>query len=479
MATVKERKGKNGVTYLIRAYSGYDASGKQIEKTMTWKPSPGMSERQIEKALQGVVIDFERKVNDGIILEGSIRFADFAKRWLSDYAIIQLAPKTIERYKGLLVRINQAIGHVRLDKLQPHHLQELYKNLGEAGIKSGGKAMAKIDLNSLLSEKGITQKSVFEKADVSLMTFKNACQGKKITLASAEAIAKALGMPFNKIFKVVDDKATLSDKTILHHHRLISSILQTAVQWQVIYDNPARRVKPPKVQRKEAHYLEDTEAQRMVELLMQEPIKWRAAILLLLYAGIRRGELCGLGWKDVDFENCLIHIRRSSQYVKGMGIIEKGTKNYSSERVLKLPKDVLVILKEYKQWQLAERLKLGSRWQNQIPVKDGTGSITMQLNDRLFTQLEGLPINPDSVTDWVSNFKERNNLPQFSPHTLRHTNISLMIAAGVPMRNISARAGHAQLSTTQNIYAHAIKTADEKAAELIGDILRPREKSTV
>ena len=240
----------------------------------------------------------------------------------------------------------------------------------------------------------------------------------------------------------------------------------------LIFDNPARRVKPPKVERKEARYLEDTEARLLVEKLMVEPIKWRTVVLLLLYSGLRRGELCGLEWQDIDFDNQLIHVHQSSQYVVGMGTIEKGTKNFSSERVMKPPQEVFDLLKSYKAWQSTERLKLGDRWQNKIPIKDASGKVEERKNNRLFTQGNGMPIHPDSITYWMIKFRKKHDLPEFSPHTLRHTNVSLMIAAGVPMRNISQRAGHAQLSTTQNIYAHAIKTADEKAVEAIDNILK-------
>jgi len=475
MATIKRREGKTGVSYLIRTYSGYDGTGKQVEKTMTWRPLPGMTEKQIEKAINEAAVIFERKVKDGIILDGGTRFSDFATRWMDEYGATQLAPKTMERYKALLVRINQAIGNIRLDKLRPDHLQKFYKNLGEDGIKStGSTATCVADLTHIIkSEKGVSKVKVAEHAGVAPVTVTSACQGKRISLTSAQAIAKALEYPVEKLFKIEKEHAPLSDKTIQHHHRLISSILQTAVQWQIIYDNPARRVKPPKVERKEAVWLEDTEAQKVVEALASAPIKWRTAILLLLHSGIRRGELCGLEWSDIDFENNLIHIQRASQYVVGMGVIEKDTKNFSSVRVIKLDTEIMEVLQQYKIWQTEQILLQGDRWHRKIPIKDAHGKVSMQKNERLFTQENGLPINPDSVTDWVKKFREKNSLPQFTPHTLRHTNISLLIAAGIPLRNVASRAGHANLTSISKTYAHAIKTVDEKAASAIGDILNP------
>ena len=82
-------------------------------------------------------------------------------------------------------------------------------------------------------------------------------------------------------------------------------------------------MKAPKLERKEADFLDDEQVKQVLELLDKEPIKWKTAIYLLIFSGIRRGELLGLEWIDIDFENKVIHIKSTSQYVQGMGIITK------------------------------------------------------------------------------------------------------------------------------------------------------------
>ena len=99
-----------------------------------------------------------------------------------------------------------------------------------------------------------------------------------------------------------------------------------------------------------------------------------------------------------------------------------------------------------------------------------------QEHDRLFTQWNGEPIHPDTVTSWFSGFVKKNNLPPETVHSLRHTNATLLIAAGTNLRTVSARLGHSQTSTTANIYAHAIQSADAAAAETLNDILNPLRK---
>ena len=97
-------------------------------------------------------------------------------------------------------------------------------------------------------------------------------------------------------------------------------------------------------------------------------------------------------------------------------------------------------------------------------------------NDKLFTQWNGKPIHPDSISNWFAAFVRKNNLPNVSIHSLRHTNATLLIASGTPLKTVSNRLGHAQLSTTGNIYAHAIRATDKAAAETLQDILSPNKK---
>ena len=218
----------------------------------------------------------------------------------------------------------------------------------------------------------------------------------------------------------------------------------------MITDNPARRVKPPKVERKEAKYLDDEQTAMLLNLLENVPYQNQVMIRLLLLSGVRRGELCVLERKDIDFRNNMLTICRTSQYLPGKGIFTKGTKTDSSVRTIKPPKQALEMLKESRKWHWKKRVAIGDRWVD---------------CERLFTQDDGSPIHPDSTTGWFHDSILRTDLPPVSIHSLRHTNIALLFAARVPLRTVSYRAGHAQTSTTVNIYSHAIRTADEKAAE--------------
>ena len=455
MASIRERNG----AYFIMVSTGYDTTGKQIRKTMTWKPEEGMTERQIEKALNEQSVMFEKKVMSGQVLDGSVTFAEFTERWCRDYAEVNLSPKTYARYQSMLKRILPAIGHIKLDKLQPHHLMELYKDMGSDINHRGLSFLATDDLLEAFEEKGYTRDTLSKLTDIHVNTIYNVFKNKPVAEQTARKVCGVLGILFEEGFEPSKPINGLSNKTIKHHHRLISAILNQAVFWQVIPSNPASRVKPPKVARTEAKYLDEKQTAELLRLLEPESVPHQTMIKMFLYSGLRRGEMCGLEWKDIDFESHLITVRRSSQYVAGKGIYTKETKTETSDRTIKLPSQAFEVLKGYKVWQIEERLKMGDRW---------------EASDRIFTQSDGKPIHPDSITGWFREFIAKTDLPQITIHSLRHTNITLLIAAGVPLRTVSYRAGHAQTSTTENIYAHAIRTADEIAADALDDILTPK-----
>ena len=464
MATIKKKTLKDGSnSYEIRVSLGRDINGKQILKYKTWIPKPKMTPKQIEKALEREKVLFEEQCRTGKILDTQTKFADFANHWLETNAN-NFSPSYIKRSEALLTRINQAIGHIPLNKLQPHHLQDFYNKLSEVGVKKTNPNAISHTLAQLLKDKKLSRIAMSNLSGVSAVTVTVACQGKTISLDSANMIADGLGMDLNDIFVVTEKSESLSSKTVNYHHRLISSILETAVKWQVIYDNPARRINPPKVQKKEAVFLDDKEVVQVAKVLMQAPLKWRTILMLLMYSGMRRGEACGLYWKDIDFNNNLIHITKANMYLAGKGIIERETKTESSKRVIKLPNEMMYLLKEYQMSQLCEKQKLGDKWTD-------TGKV--------FTQENGLPINPNSISHWTKKFREENDLPEFTPHSLRHTSATLLIMSGVPVRAVAARLGHANQNTTNTIYSHAIQTVDALASDVIGDIIKSQDTQQV
>ena len=156
-----------------------------------------------------------------------------------------------------------------------------------------------------------------------------------------------------------------------------------------------------------------------------------------------------------------------------MGIITKSPKNETSYRTIKLSEIVFDLLREYQAYWNKLRNEMIDRWEHFITITLADGSTQTVINDRLFIKEDSTPMNPDSLTDWTSNFVKKNKLPHFTPHSLRHTHATLLIAEGVSIPTVSRRLGHSDITTTSKIYVHAIQSADEIASDVIDGKLYP------
>jgi integrase len=255
----------------------------------------------------------------------------------------------------------------------------------------------------------------------------------------------------------------LSPKSIKEHHGLISTVLEQAVKEGLIPFNVAARATLPKLERKEVNYFQPEQIDAIREALLDEPIKWRTLTHMLLITGARRGEVLGLKWLDVDFEGNKVHICRNVLYSPDRGIYVGTPKTKTSVRFVTLPPETMKLLRQYRAWQASERLRLSEYYQDQ---------------GFIFAQDNGSPMHPDSVTTWLDRFSKRHDLPHINPHAFRHTMASMLYFNGADSVSISKRLGHAQVSTTANIYAHVMEEADQKNADILSEVFLRKKTST-
>lgn len=451
---------KRGKSFRIRVSCGFDGNGKRIFKSITYNPPPDLTPKQAEKEAQRQAVLFEEKCRTGQVLDNSTRFREFSEIWIHNYAEKQLKATTLARYKELLVRINAAFGNMKLSAIQPHHLLAFYDNLEESGVRKDIKYIPKPEFFETVAAANLPKDRLARNAGVAGSTVRSVLSGRNLRKDNAEKLSAALGKDVMELFQPQDDNG-LADITILHHHRLICAMLNTAVQWQMLTSNPCLRIKPPRVKKKEARYLDEVQAAELLKAVQDEPYQYNVIVQLLLYTGMRRGELCGLEWSDIDFNTNCIHIRRNSLYIAEKGVFEDEPKNETSKRVIKISESAAQLLKDYKMWQNKQKAEIGTAWQE---------------HNRLFTAWNGKPINPDTITAWFHYFIQRTGLPSCSIHSLRHTNATLLIASGTPIKTVSSRLGHSNSTTTNNIYLHAIQSADEAAAETLENILAPSKR---
>lgn len=461
MATIEKR----GSAYKIVVSKGYDINGKQLRERMTWTPTPGMTPKQIEKELNRQATLFEEQVKCATTHDGNTRLKEFTDLFLKDYAYPTLKAKTAFGYEQRMEVVNQALGHIKLKDLKPGHIASFYANLQEAGMRAPELATINIDFAKWLKENHTTMAAMAEKTGVSLWVMKKLKSKEKIAKECAVKVAEGMGLEPKELFTFQKDMTPLKAGTIHTYHRVLSAVLFRAAKWGYIKSNPAARADLPSIANRKAAYLDEPDARRLLELLRQEPIKWRALMTFDLLSGLRRGELAGLRWQDVDIDNQTIMISQTSNYLPGKGVYVDTPKTATSNRPLRLSRSAFLLLLEYKQWQDAQQEKLGDAWED----KDG----------RVFTSDSGAPLFPDSITQWFTKFVKRTGLPKVTVHSLRHTYASLMIADGTPLVVVSHQLGHAQTSTTANIYAHVIASAEAKAAQTFdrfNDIVAPEEK---
>lgn len=456
MATIKKREGKTGTSYLIRVSCGYDTKGRQVVQSMTWRPSPDMTPKQVQKELDRQAVLFEERCTAQHTASGNIKFETFAKQWFKEHAEPNRRPRTVARLHQLEERTYTAIGHIRLDKLTARHVQKFIDNLGEEGIsKREEYAQPKGDFLGHLE--GMTQKDLSERSGVSRSTISALCRGGNVTVATADKLAKALNVSTRELFTIKRSTGKLAPKTIQHYLSFISDVMEYAVRFDLIPANPCRRVVVPTGAKKEHECYTIQEAQTFLDSLESAPIKYKAFFVLATYGGLRLGELLGLEWPDIDFEAHTVRVQRTSQYLPDRGTFTDGTKTEKSRRTLKLPAEVFSVLKKLRADQAQQRLQAGDLWEP---------------SERLFVGELGKPLHPNTPYHWLRGWCEQTGQRFLGIHAFRHLNASLLINSGVDVRTVSASLGHSNTTTTLNVYAHTFEEAQAKASEAVADLLR-------
>lgn len=459
MANLQERRDKSGklIFFSIRVFRGRGADGKQLKPyTATFEVSPTWTEKSARKKAEAFAATFEKECKDGTATDTRQAFASYCDYVISLKEQRGVKHSTIVRYKELTTRIYPAIGHIKLKDLRVDHLNSLYTELSKTGTRKGsGRAASKIDLAAYLKKHKLTRAEIAKRSGLAASTVSSIVKGEMVSLQAATAASAAIGLKLEQAFTVEKDTRPLSAKTVQEHHRLISTVLEQAVKEGLVPFNAASRADLPKVERKEVNYFQPEQVAAIRDALEQEPIKWRTLVHLFLITGARRGEILGLKWDKVDFGANRIFICNSILYSPDVGVYESSPKTERSKRFVSLPAETMQLLRKYKAWQTEERLRLGEYYENQGFV---------------FTQGNGKPMHPDTVTDWLNKFSSRHNLPHINPHAFRHTMASMLYFNGVDSVSISKRLGHAQVSTTANIYAHVMEAADQKSAEILSDI---------
>lgn len=460
MATAVAYKDKNGriVSYQIQVFRGRDSTGKKLKPyTESWKvPETYKSEKAIKKALEKAMGEFETKCKEGRVSADTSTLSEYCRRYIDLKSGNK--KKSVVFYNSLLPRIDAEIGFLRLDKLKAKHLDNFYLKLQKEGVRKDTKAVAKDSLVIERNKHKFTNKALSDITGLTPTTVGIAMKKRHVNLLTAEKLSAALNKNISDLFDIIPlgDKEGLCAKTVGHYHTFIHSVLEMACKKGDIAINVASKATPPSVEKKEAEFLEIDDIIRIRACLEKYPMKYRIMICLLADTGVRRGELFGIRWSTINFVEGEILIDRNIQRVKGIGLYADTPKG-KKPRCVSISEEMVRLLKEYYEYQKKEMAYIEDPDYN----KEGY----------LFIQENGTVMDPNSLNHWIIDFQKAEGLPHIYPHKFRHSQASILLYSGIDLVTIAGRLGHAQPSTTGNLYGHVLRHADRRASDAVSSAL--------
>ena len=422
MASIEKR----GSSYRITVCLGTDIYGKKLFEKITYKPDPGLTPAKEKKAVETFAFDFEQKVLNGTVLDGrKTTLYEFTQRWLKEVAPQKLQPKTIAAYTDILNDIMPKLGHYKLTDLKPAVLNSYFSSLTRDGARKDGKpggyskgtiAKAKNTLSSVLST--AVEWELIEKNPMEKVHFNAEPTAETLKFWTPEQCTAFLAF-IEKPYTVTTKGHTRTD--------------DTGIQYKV------------------GDYTRTKELQEQLKVFIN----------LALFSGLRKGELLALEWSDIDFENDTITVSKSVGYSKGAQFI-KTPKTKNSFRKVTIPHFLTQRIKAMKAERTRYRLSVGDYWQ-------GGEWLFVQDNGTLMNYSSPYQAFHDSILRYNECHSEK--LPVIPLHGLRHTSATLLIANNQDIRSVSARLGHAETSTTLNIYTHFLESTDKKSADILENVL--------
>lgn len=258
-----------------------------------------------------------------------------------------------------------------------------------------------------------------------------------------------------------DGTGGLSARSVVHHHRVLRQALSHAMKWGLVIRNVADAVDPPRPMSKEMKALDSAGVSRLLD--EARGTMYFPLIHLATFTGMRRSELLGLRWKDVDLRRATVSISQVLHCLPGHRIVFEPPKTAKSRRLVTLSQEAVLALRTYGEMVEADLAQLGS----------------LLTGDRLvFSQLDGSPFLPNTVTHAFAKIARRAGLEGIHFHSLRHSHASIMLQEGVSSKVVAERLGHSTVALTLDVYSHVTPGLKEDAAGRFEEALRHAEAPT-
>ena len=237
---------------------------------------------------------------------------------------------------------------------------------------------------------------------------------------------------------------------------VLFSAYKQAIRWQLVTRNPVEAVDPLPVTPREMKLWEPAQAARFLDVASTHRLY--AAFYVTMSTGLRRGELLGLRWQDI--EGCLLHVRQTRVKLLNGTMIVETPKSKKGQRLVAVSDDVLVVLEAHHIMQETEKSFLGDAWNGGNPD-----------HELVFTSEVGTPVHPDNFRRLRSQLMDKAEVPRVSLHDLRHLHSSFCIKNGMDPATLADRLGHARKSFTLDRYTHFFEAQRAQSAVSILDFL--------
>ncbi len=406
------------MTWVAQATTGRDyETGKP--KRVTYY---GKTRKEVSEKLSAALHD----VQTGTFVEPTkITFADWLDTWLKEYAKPQVRPTTYDSYEYLIrIHIKPGLGGTYLKDLQPAQIQRFY--------------------NQKLQEPKMDRRKEENRK-------KN---------------------PDREI-------QFLSPRTVRYMHIVIHESLEQALKEGKITRNPAKATRPPKVEKKEASYMNMDDIARFLRDIAGD--RWYPAFITVLGSGLRLGEVTALKWSKIDLQKGSIYVNEAVSRIKNDAVetgpktklIFQNTKTQKGMRTIPLPADVVNELKRLKTRQAEEKMKLGKAY-----LGDGPEHNLKQDQWFVFTWPDGQMVEPGYLSKHFLKLIRKSGIPNIHFHSLRHTYASMMLQADVHPKVVQEIIGHSTIGMTLDTYSHVMPGLKEAAAEKLNGFTQIKKPSS-
>jgi len=444
MASIRKR----GSAYQVTVSNGRKADGSQIIETATYTPEAGMTPKQIKKALEQFKVDFERNIKSGQNIKGErTTFSQLAEQFIADTKPTgdenrdSLSMTTWVSYKNTLkLRLIPRLGHYKIAAITVKTLNDYSKEMRKDGVRLDKKPG------------GLSEGTISKDCAV-------------VSTILSYAVGEGL-LPMNPI--IYAGKQNHRKKAKKEYKVKYLTIEQTqAFLWAL--DNPIP------IKHKAHEQVDDTGKPYQVPQYIQLwklPLKWRAYFYLALFVGDRRGENISLTWEDINLDTGEVNIDKSTAYVE-RETYHKSTKNYKS-RTPVVPPVVTAILRQWKAEQMRMCMEQGTNWvgyhgkefdKNFLFIQDNGKQMHLSSPYHQFKRIIRI------YNENIAGDESKQLPPNATQHDLRHTAASILIANNMDPRSVAGVLGHANATTTLNIYAYFFKSKNREAANIMENIL--------